>query len=262
MTQDYHADTSRIGKSGLDLIHQSPLHYWAAYLDPNREHREQTPAMLMGSVVHQLVLEPHKRDYAPMPDVDRRTTAGKEAYARAIAANPLAQLVPAKTWDTANRMADAVHRNKAAMLLLEGGEMEKRVDWTEPTTGAQCKSKLDCWNPKHGFIVDLKTADDGSEEGFGRSAYNYRYHVQSAFYTDALVNNNITVERFYFIVVEKEAPFAVSIYYADNDVIEKGRQAYLTDLFLYEQCRASNKWPGYSSENTLQTALKMPAWAK
>ena len=34
--EEYHADTTAISKSGLDLVHRSPAHYYAAKLDPDR----------------------------------------------------------------------------------------------------------------------------------------------------------------------------------------------------------------------------------
>ena len=45
---EYHGGAG-ISKSGLDLVAQSPLHYWSAYLDPNRQAREETPAMAIGT---------------------------------------------------------------------------------------------------------------------------------------------------------------------------------------------------------------------
>ena len=50
---EYHAHKA-VSKSDLDLINRSPLHYYNAKQKPN----EQTEAMLFGSVVHKMILEP------------------------------------------------------------------------------------------------------------------------------------------------------------------------------------------------------------
>jgi hypothetical protein len=47
-------------KSGLDHFERSPLHYWAAYLDPEREPEKETPAKRLGSAIHVAILEPKR----------------------------------------------------------------------------------------------------------------------------------------------------------------------------------------------------------
>lgn len=66
------------GISDLDLINRSPAYY--RYVKENP--KEQTLAMLLGSVFHKLVPEPETftAEYAVCPAVDRRTKAGKEVY--------------------------------------------------------------------------------------------------------------------------------------------------------------------------------------
>ena len=54
----YHADTQRIGSTGLKLVHRSPAHYYAQYLAPDRVIKPPTPAMLLGKYTHCAILEP------------------------------------------------------------------------------------------------------------------------------------------------------------------------------------------------------------
>ena len=78
----YHGDTTRISKSGLDLIAKSPAHYWSRYLDPNREKKEPTAAMLLGTAVHFAILEPEEfgRRYQVLPEINKRSNAGKAEF--------------------------------------------------------------------------------------------------------------------------------------------------------------------------------------
>lgn len=61
---------SAINKSGLDLVARSPLHYYAAYLDPHRAPRDETPSMRLGTAIHTAIYEPARfqSDYMRRPD--------------------------------------------------------------------------------------------------------------------------------------------------------------------------------------------------
>ena len=75
--REYHADPA-ISKSDLDQIHRSPMHWQYRKTHPP----EQTPALLVGSAVHKMILEPSgfADEFAVAPETDRRTKAGREAY--------------------------------------------------------------------------------------------------------------------------------------------------------------------------------------
>ena len=81
---EYHASEG-ISASGLKLIGRSPLHYWAAYLDPKREPRVETPALKLGTAIHTAVLEPMRfaDEYVVVPDsAPRRPTSVPPAHPR------------------------------------------------------------------------------------------------------------------------------------------------------------------------------------
>ena len=69
----YHNPTG-ISKSGLDLLHKCPALYKRRYIDGIED--EPTPAMIIGSAVHSLVLEPDAADFVVAPECDRRTKEG------------------------------------------------------------------------------------------------------------------------------------------------------------------------------------------
>jgi hypothetical protein len=261
MTDTYHKDSTRIGKSGLDLVHRSPAHYYAKYLDPNREWEEPTPALILGSAVHCAVFESEKfsQQFAVAPVIDKRSNAGKAAWADFQSANQGKQLLTSEQFDTCMKMKAAVHAHPTAKLLLEGGVAEQRIDWLEPHTLAKCKSKLD-WQSDNGFIVDLKTTEDAGPTGFAKSIANYRYHVQGAFYLDAYQEKYGQPARgFIFIAVEKTPPFAVALYYLTQEDIDFGRMEYLADLEVYLRCLRNNEWPAYGTE---VKPISLPAWAR
>lgn len=261
---DYHNDTSRIGKSGLDEIAKSPAHYYAQYLDPNRVKKDPTEAQLLGTATHYAILEPDlfEKQYLILPDgIDRRTKEGKGLYnyhAELAAANGQTLIKPAD-FDHCCRMRDAVHAHPAAAVLLESGQSEQALLFEHFQTGADCKMRPDFLSETTKFIVDIKTTTDASPYEFGKSVVNYGYHRQAAFYWDGYgYAMGECPQGFAFIAVEKEPPYAVAVYYADDEVLNLGRASYLKDLQTYVECLKSNVWPAYS--DTIQK-LQLPAWA-
>lgn len=261
---EYHALTSVVSKSHLDLIARSPLHYWARYLDPNRVEPEPTPAMLLGTALHTYVLELDQWDqrYITAPDgIDRRTKAGKEAWAAFEAEAASRTVISASDADQVMRMAQSIYRHPAAAMLLNlPGAAETTHLWTDEATGLQCKCRPD-WMTRDGqLIVDLKTTEDASPAGFRKSVGNFRYHVQASWYLDGLERaTGRRPEQFIFICVEKRAPFACAVYAADAEMIAAGAATAARDLELLASCKAASSWPSYSDQIEV---ISLPPWMR
>lgn len=250
----YHADTSRISKSGLDLIHKSPSHYWERYLNPDREPDKKSPAFLLGSAVHTLTLEP-SRFADDILIVDSLKSVGS-TYMQAE--NPDKTVIDKDMFELARLMSLAVRRHPTASALLDTGIAEATLYFDDPETCAPCKIRPDWLNQELEFIVELKTAEDASAEGFARDAARYRYHVQGAFFKDGLYQSEGLLYQHIFIVVEKSPPFRVAMYMLPQEELDLGRRAYNRDLIRYTECRKTGKWPGYPEEIV---PLKLPRWA-
>lgn len=257
---DYHA-ADGISKSGLDLIAQSPLHYWARYLDPKRKPHEPTPAMVTGTAIHTAVLEPARfaAEFRVEPAVNKRTNAGKEEYEAFVADCEANGFTPisVKDLEVCNNISEVVRSHYTAQQLLSEGEAEVSMFWDDPVTGVLCKCRPD-WITKGGIVVDLKSTGDASPSGFAKSAYNFRYWVQAAWYLDGIEQaTGKRPEAFVFVAFEKEPPYACGFYYATEEMIEAGRSEYRRLLDQYADSLKHQNWRGYST--TLEPLL-MPAW--
>lgn len=173
--------------------------------------------------------------------------------------NPGRIILSPEQWDQLHAMANAVHSHPAAGALLTGcpGEAEKSVYWNDAITGVLCRCRPDWWRDDN-VIVDLKTTEDASPEGFAKSMANYRYDVQAAYYLDGI--QKATRKRpkaFVFIAVEKKPPYGVGVYVLDSDSLELGRAQYQHDLRIYAECVRTGEWPGYGDK--IQT-ISLPAW--
>lgn len=162
-------------------------------------------------------------------------------------------------WKTIHAMRDALMAHPAANALLTGipGKAEKSVYWIDATTGVLCRCRPDWWRDDN-LIVDLKTTEDASPEGFARSIAKFRYDVQDAFYTDGVQQaTGNRPKAFVFIAVEKKPPYGVGVYVLDSETKDLGRAQYQHDLRVYSECVRSGEWPGYGDK--IQT-ISLPAW--
>jgi len=260
---DYHRH-SAVSKSHLDLVARSPLHYWARYVDQKRVEPEPTPAMLLGTAVHTHILELPEWDarYIAAPDgIDRRTKAGKEAWAAFEAESTGRTVISRADAELVMAMGRAVHSHPAAaMLLALPGKAETTHIWIDEASGLQCKCRPDWLTDDGSLIVDLKTTEDASPAGFRKSIASWRYHVQASWYLDGLERaTGKRPEQFIFICVEKKAPHAVAVYAADAEMIEAGAKQARLDLDTLAVCKAADSWPGYSDQ--IET-ISLPPWMR
>jgi len=259
---DYHRH-SAVSKSHLDLVARSPLHYWARYVDPNRVESEPTAAMLLGTAVHTHILEPDEwtaRYIAGPEALDRRTKAGKEAWAAFEADAAGRTVISRNDADLVLAMGRAVRNHPAAAMLLKlPGKAETTHMWIDEATGLQCKCRPDWLTTDGSLIVDLKTTEDASP-GFRKSIANFRYHVQAAWYLDGVEHaTGRRPEQFLFVCVEKRAPYACAVYAADAEMIDAGAKQARLDLDTLAVCKAADAWPGYSDQIE---PISLPAWMR
>ena len=253
----YHGIPDVLHASGIKLFTgKTPAHFH----EQANHKSESTPAMVIGSATHTAVLEPglYPKEVAVMPQMDRRTKAGKAQYAL-FEANSKGKIIVSE-YDHSNiqRMATSVRSHKTASRLLQNGIAESSVFWEDPAYGFLCAIRPD-WYPGNGIIVDLKTCEDASPEGFQRAAFKFGYHIQAAWYLEGMGQATKKIhDKFIFICVEKKSPYAVAVYEADNDFINYGKAEIDMVRFEYSECLASGIWPAYN-EGVL--SLSLPKWA-
>lgn len=255
----YH-QSDGVSKHDLDLVNISPAHYKVSKLNPREE---ATPAMKIGTLVHTAILEPHNFDgsYTISPESDRRTKDGKAAWetAEKDAAVKGSILVKASDLEMVKAMAESVAQHRsAAEALIAGGLVEASLYATHPEYGVRMRGRPDLIS-RGNAIIDVKTCarGGGSKAEFARSVANWRYDVQAAYYLDLAKLCGMEKEAFVFIVVEKEAPYAVAVYQLDSESIEAGRVQYSRNLGMIAECQNFDEWPAYSSSVEV---ISLPKW--
>lgn len=359
---DYHGGPG-ISKSGLDLIHRSPMHYKAVIDSANDN--QPTAAQAIGTAAHCLILEPAEFPklycLALRPQDVPHAVDDRDQLVAMVAKlneNRLPKLAtggskaeqierildaqPEETWtaDQLDKMKAAelkdiiaqLNTNRAGLLSTSGNRHELaellrangvevtlwsdvQAEWLANNQGRTVLSQ-EQWDQLHrmrdavmahpaasgvlergqNVVVDLKTTDDASLEGFSRSIATWRYDVQHPYYLDGLREairqsggkipqaavkgaaelsaywiDQATGElcrcrpdfwrgepkHFVFIAVEKKPPYAVGVYVLDAESVEIGRAQYRVDLGRYAECVKADIWPGYGDK--IQT-ITVPAW--
>ncbi|MDD5297379.1 MAG: PD-(D/E)XK nuclease-like domain-containing protein [Rhodocyclaceae bacterium] len=160
-------------------------------------------------------------------------------------------------------MAYLVRCHAGAAKKLSNGMAEMSGFWRDPETSIECKCRPDFLAVADDTItgiVDVKTCCDASTDAFARSIASLGYDVQAAFYQDGVKAITGMTAPFYFIAVEKEAPFAVAAYKASEEMIETGRAKYRAALQLLQWCRENNRWPAYQPNGEIEE-INLPRWA-
>lgn len=259
---DYHAGPG-ISKSHLDVIaNASPLHYWYKYINPNREPSAPTEAMKLGTAVHAAILEPEsfEKEFIVSPEFNRRTKDGKAMYEQFVTENAGKTVITPEVRETCLILRDRVHNHPLAGGLLQDGNAEQSFYAQDPDSGELMKCRFDYLQSSGFAAIDLKTTKDASETEFGKSAANLRYDIAAAWYFNVLeVLYGTIPQHWIWLAVEKEPPYAIGVYFAPRDMIERAREAMFRDFNRIIECKRNNDWPDYAVE---AMELKLPGWVK
>lgn len=230
---DYHGGPGW-SSTRLKRVLRSPAH--AAV--PTRE----TEALIFGRAFHCALLEPERFAEAyieaprkPAFEHDGRTAAGKkerqshrEAMAAWSALYGGKTVLDADDFSTIDAMARAATGCQTLQRLVVGAQFEVAAYWTDADTGVLCKAKADIWNGS--VITDLKSTMDASPGAFRRALELHFYDLSAALYSDGFSQLLGKVSGFVWAACEKEEPYGVACYVADDEMIRTGRELYKAAL--------------------------------
>ncbi len=221
--KDYHAHPA-LGSSTLKGFLDNPVLAYNRYL--RKEKTEPTPAMVFGSLVHTLTLEPHllEKEYCIIPD--HLCTASGVLSKSKLAIEELEKLTckgekPAilkEILEGAEKIANIAKNYKFELSfgskvvrftiddIRESDQVEFEPSYFCKIDGIELKCRPDMLihTDQGAIVIDLKTAEESTQKSFIRASVNFRYHVQEEHYRTVLAENGIKVLRFLFLVVGKK----------------------------------------------------------
>lgn len=237
-----------LSKSMLSHFLRSPAHY-LAHCDQTSE---PTAAMQFGTAYDATILQKTPSDFfAVMPDVDGRTKEGKAIKEQFKIDSAGKAVISPKEADLLPLMKKALYEHPVASRLLRTLTHKQVACFgTLPVCDKKVRLKglLDGYNENEGIIIDLKTAEDSSPEGFRKAIWKFKYAYQDIQYRWLLNNAGKPVNDFIFIVQEKEPPFAVGCYSISVDDLALTYQSWDMAMTRFAFCQSSGVYPAYSDE--------------
>lgn len=246
MTNKEYRIADGVSRSDLSiLLKKTPLHM--KYAMENRG-EEDTKSLLFGRAAHKYILEKDSffDEFVEMPKIDRRTTAGKEEYAKILLECETKEPIDTYDLEQIKEMSKAIDAYPLARQLLTG-KVEHSYFWTDAETGEVCKVRPDCITEYEGkkYIVDYKTTDSCADGDFERSVRKYGYKFQAGMYREGIFQNTFEDFGFIFVAQEKKAPYAVRVYKCSDEFICEGYEQFRKAINTYHFCKSNNKWCGY-----------------
>lgn len=256
----YHAHPYSLSQSGAKKLLPSSC---PARFKWERDHPSPpTEAMEIGTAAHKLVLGIGPDLFEVPFDSWRKKEANELAdAARARGAVPLLS----KDMRTVEAMAEALAAHPVAKALLnqDAGTPEASLFWPDSETDVLLRARFD-FLPDAGararlLVGDYKTCQSAHPGKFAKSAYDYGYFQQAAWYLDGCIALGLAQDpAFLFIAQEKTPPYLVTVFEPDADALLYGRLKNREAIDLYAACVAEDSWPGYADDVEL---LTLPRWA-
>ena len=253
---EYHADHARVSATMLRTFVKSVPEYVARFVDHTMP-GTSTARMDLGTAVHAAVLQPdcYHELVAVAPELDRRTKAGKDAYAAFEQAAVGKLVIDAAAGATTHAMAEAVRRVPLCRFLLNAtGIVERPIWWTDAATGVDCRAKPDLLLTNADTVVELKTVSDPNPFAFARTVWSLGYHLQAVHY---MAGTGAT--RLVCITVSTAPPHEVALFELDEQSLEAARGQYGLVLAEIGGCRLADEWP---TVPTAVAKISLPSWAK
>lgn len=249
----YHA-RPELGASQIKTILKNPYEY----LFPKQKSGAQ---FSIGSAVHKLILEAHDfdKEFAVAPEVNKRTKEGKASFAAFEEAAAGKTVLSHDDHTLSKSCADSVLQHEEAKVFLSDGAAE--MSFFGKINDVPVKCRPDYYRPDLGIVVDVKTTQDASPDGFIKDVANFGYYIQAAFYLDVLKSLGYPAHKFLFIVVEKKEPFMVGMYELDPVALDFGRDEYLRAFEIWRNIDhfATPIYKDTKDETVVQT-LTLPSW--
>jgi hypothetical protein len=271
--EDYHQDPIPGGSlscSGAKLLLPPSCPAIFAW---RRDHpAPPTAAMELGTAAHREVLGTG-RDYAVWPGESWSDKGGKAFREQAHADGQVP--IKAAQHQQIKEMAAAITAHPSASILLRADEVMNEISlfWRDDLGGYLAepiwrRSRLDAVKLEgRVYIVDYKSAFSADRAEFARAAARLGYHMQDAFYRQAVTRTLGDADpAFLFVVQDKDPPYLAAVY-------DLGWRSQATGEALVEQacreyarCVAAGEWPGYQLEDAgdprrFVETIELPGWA-
>lgn len=273
----YHQQTWAVSNSDLKVFGgDSPRHYAeklkGAPEDDSGLTEDERKTQVMGKLAHCAILEPMRfgrgksHHVKPLTYKDEKGTEktwnGNANVCKAwIEEHSDFPVINEKEERRILGARKAVLEHPVASALVNGpGTNEVSVFAKHPATGLWLRMRADRLTEDadgRPWCVDLKTTPN--VDMFVKSARDFRYDVQSSFYSSVLELSGIENVAFCFIAVELAPRYglhAVRVVMMDHETTQAALARYESELVRLAECRRTDTWPQGNEEIEMITVKR------
>ena len=245
-----------ISSSDVKTVYGKSLLHWVG------QEYKVSPTLEMGKAVHSLILEYEKQAVVRGPS-DRRGNKWKEAKQQAEQQGKI--LLTERDYDTALEIAESALFNSdflRSRVSAKNFISEASIFTTCKKTGMLIKCRPDGLlvpqdDKGKGEILDIKTTQDASPEGFQRELRKYNYDLQIAFYLHTMRCASLPCSEMYLVAIEKTPPYAVGVHVLSEIYIKHAEKRMIQTLEKMKHAESSQNfstgWPEINQ-------VHLPAW--
>ena len=240
---EYHSHKS-ISASGLKTIYKKSVYHHLNSVF------KMTDAMNFGSAVHSALLE-DSNDIAVLPEFNARTKEGKKIKQDFFDNNKGKIIIKQEEQEAIEKIKKNFNGHSLAKSLVQR-LTETEVSYYGTIDKVPVRVRPDGIKDND-YIIDIKTTSDASPRFFKSQVYNFAYHLQACFYSEAL---GYDPAKFRFITIENKYPYTVEVFAMSEDMIEYGRDAWRIAFSSWKEYLETNNvgsfyWEQFNKDGSL-----------
>lgn len=228
--------------------------------------KEDTDSLSLGRSAHLALFQPEEFEKLTIkPKFEGKTKDGKEAKNPSATAeakekeaawlkeNEGKEIIEQEEYDAAKAIVEQCRACPKVNSLLEKNSYNELSGlWTDPATGLLCKIRIDRFITidKKPAILDAKTTSvkyGALPDIFKRSIYEYKYHLQKAFYCQGVkeIMGLKELPDSIIIVIETKGAKLVNAQYLHEAWLVEGGKLINRAMGIFKGCIESGNWYGY-----------------
>lgn len=259
---EYHANRTHESSSTLKQFKVSPRHY-ELYVSEMSEEKDRVSHFDFGNAM-ELALIDEASFNKDVYIVDSETICSAIGGARPKATKQfkewyttemelaggkyVIEKTGAESLETIKLIRKRCMEDPLIKALIDNIDYQASCLWTDKDTGVKLKTRPDVVNRNKNVVIDIKTCADGSPHAFSRDVAKFKYPLQAVLQIEGVLKTNMldSVDLYYYLALEKEAPYNVQLYRLDEEDIEKARLQLKALLVDFARHKAGESRPGYN----------------
>jgi hypothetical protein len=269
---DYHANGTHISATQIKLAKRSLLE-WHWYRTGQMK-KDRKGHFDFGNAFELALMDKvafsndvHIFDEANRPEKEKTIKSDKNQDWKNSILNGNQYVIQKKgdqSYESIEKMIESCWKDKVIQKLITNTEYQTSIFWTDEQTGLNLKTRPDICKSKKNIIVNIKTSKDGSPKAFSQDLAKYDYPLQACVEIRGVEAADLmTVDNYFWLVVESVPPFNATIYEFDKTDILPTMDELDFVLNKIKRAEEENLFPGYTDRSDNPHGIlkaEIPMW--